>query len=113
VVDEQAKNTELTSTLQMRDQTIRKLEQEVDSLNFRNKQLEKRIGVLQNELGELTAKGNKSRNNKAVHTHHETSAAPSSSSSSLDYELIAKIEENMKLQKQVKLYNVTFIRYLN
>ena len=36
--------------LQMKDQTIRKSDQEIDSLAFRNTQLEKRVGFLQEEL---------------------------------------------------------------
>lgn len=98
VVDEQAKSAELGESLQVKDQSLRKLEQEVDSLNFRNKQLEKRIGVLQSELGQLSAsKGGRGKHSKdaAAGNHPDTSSTP------LDYELISKIEENMKLQKQV------------
>ncbi|OXA63479.1 protein phosphatase 1 regulatory subunit 21 [Folsomia candida] len=98
VVDEQAKSAELTESLQIKDQSLRKLEQEVDSLNFRNKQLEKRIGVLQNELDEIAAKSHKGKRSGKDTSAQET---PSSSSTTLDYELISKIEENMKLQKQL------------
>lgn len=72
----------------------------MDSLNFRNKQLEKRIGVLQNELDEIAAKSHKGKRSGKDTSAQET---PSSSSTTLDYELISKIEENMKLQKQVNL----------
>lgn len=43
-----------------KDLSIRKYEQEIDSLTFRNQQLSTRVGVLQEELSESTsAKGKK------------------------------------------------------
>ena len=42
-----------------RDQRIRKFEQEIDSLAFRNQQLTKRVNVLQEELDDADAKGGK------------------------------------------------------
>ncbi|CAL8090847.1 unnamed protein product [Orchesella dallaii] len=47
VLDEQEKNEVLKSTLTIQDQSVRKLEQELDSVKFRNRQLEKRIEILQ------------------------------------------------------------------
>ncbi|OTF72510.1 coiled-coil domain-containing protein, partial [Euroglyphus maynei] len=50
VIDEEGKNLEQQQTIKIRDQNIRRLEQEIESLQFRNEQLTKRIGVLQNDL---------------------------------------------------------------
>lgn len=40
----------MKETLRVKDQNLRKAEQEIDSLNFRNQQLTKRVTILQNEL---------------------------------------------------------------
>jgi protein phosphatase 1 regulatory subunit 21 len=50
VVEEQTRNSELRDVLKERDQSLRKVEQEMDSLTFRNQQLTKRVTVLQDEL---------------------------------------------------------------
>ncbi|XP_030298102.1 protein phosphatase 1 regulatory subunit 21 isoform X2 [Sparus aurata] len=50
VVDEQASTVSLKEQLKHRDQSLRKQEQEMDSLSFRNQQLAKRVELLQEEL---------------------------------------------------------------
>ncbi|KAM8737962.1 protein phosphatase 1 regulatory subunit 21 isoform 2-T2 [Acanthopagrus schlegelii] len=50
VVDEQASTISLKEQLKQRDQSLRKQEQEMDSLSFRNQQLAKRVELLQEEL---------------------------------------------------------------
>ncbi|XP_066255030.1 protein phosphatase 1 regulatory subunit 21 [Euwallacea similis] len=50
VLDEQARNSELKDVVKSHEQTIRKHDQEMESLIFRNEQLTKRISVLQQEL---------------------------------------------------------------
>jgi protein phosphatase 1 regulatory subunit 21 len=50
VVEEQTRNSELRDALKEREQSLRKVEQEMDSLTFRNQQLTKRVTVLQDEL---------------------------------------------------------------
>lgn len=52
VVTEQNKNEELDDLLKSNDQDCRRLRQEVESLEFRNRQLAKRVSVLQTELDE-------------------------------------------------------------
>lgn len=47
VIDEQARNTELRDQLKEKEVELRRAEQELDSLNFRNQQLTKRVTVLQ------------------------------------------------------------------
>lgn len=43
----------------MKDQSLRKLQQEMDSLTFRNQQLAKRVELLQDELDLSESKGKK------------------------------------------------------
>ncbi|XP_010776281.1 protein phosphatase 1 regulatory subunit 21 isoform X2 [Notothenia coriiceps] len=50
VVDEQANSASFKEQLKQRDQSLRKQEQEMDSLSFRNQQLAKRVELLQEEL---------------------------------------------------------------
>lgn len=50
VIDEQNQSAELKEILRTKDQNLRKAEQELDSLNFRNQQLTKRITILQDDL---------------------------------------------------------------
>lgn len=50
--------------LKQRDQSLRKQEQEMDSLSFRNQQLAKRVELLQEELAASEAKGKKGKVNK-------------------------------------------------
>ncbi|KAL0269108.1 UNVERIFIED_CONTAM: hypothetical protein PYX00_006943 [Menopon gallinae] len=50
VRDEQDHSKELEETLRIKDQNLRKAEQEIDSLNFRNQQLSKRVSFLLDEL---------------------------------------------------------------
>lgn len=47
--------------LKQRDQSLRKQEQEMDSLSFRNQQLAKRVELLQEELAVSEAKGKKGK----------------------------------------------------
>ncbi|TRY88914.1 hypothetical protein DNTS_027657 [Danionella cerebrum] len=49
VLDEQSSSASLKEELQQRDQSLRKLQQETESLNFRNQQLMKRVELLQEE----------------------------------------------------------------
>ncbi|XP_064622377.1 protein phosphatase 1 regulatory subunit 21-like [Lineus longissimus] len=97
VIDEQTKAEELKDGIKQKDQTIRKYEQEIDSLSFRNQQLSKRVVVLQEELDETEAKGkkNKYKNSDPPPTNYP------STSSVIGEELQSKIEENARLHKQV------------
>jgi len=47
--------------LKMKDQSLRKLQQEMDSLTFRNQQLAKRVELLQDELALSEARGKKNK----------------------------------------------------
>ncbi|XP_049526086.1 protein phosphatase 1 regulatory subunit 21-like isoform X2 [Dermacentor silvarum] len=93
VADEQAKNAELKDCLKDKDQGMRKLLQEVESLNFCNQQLTKRVSFLQEELEE-----DRSRKNKK---HHAAATASPMHQGIIDAELQSRIEENEKLHLQV------------
>lgn len=47
--------------VKMKDQSLRKLQQEMDSLTFRNQQLAKRVELLQDELALSEARGKKNK----------------------------------------------------
>ena len=61
-MEEKNKSSVLQETLRIKDQTLRRSEAELDSLNFRNKQLEHRVANLQDDL-QVDQKSN--RNNKS------------------------------------------------
>ena len=57
VLEEQTRNAELRDILKEKEQILRKAEQEMDSLTFRNQQLTKRVTVLQDELDHMQVWG--------------------------------------------------------
>lgn len=67
LLEEQQKSVITRETLRQRDTSLRRAEQEVDSLGFRNKQLEQRVVALQDDLQRQTKTPTKSssRSNKA------------------------------------------------
>uniref|UniRef100_A0A669F746 Protein phosphatase 1 regulatory subunit 21 n=1 Tax=Oreochromis niloticus TaxID=8128 RepID=A0A669F746_ORENI len=88
VVDEQANSASLKEQLKQRDQSLRKQEQEMDSLSFRNQQLAKRVELLQEELAASESKGD-SPSQHGLQTQ-----------SVFDEDLQKKIEENERLHIQ-------------
>ena len=50
VLEEQSKNVSISEEMKVKEQMIRKSEAEMDSLNFRNQQLTRRVEILQEEL---------------------------------------------------------------
>lgn len=89
VLDEQTKNSDLRDLLKEREQSLRKAEQEMDSLSFRNQQLTKRVTVLQDELDSMS-KSKKSKNKQP-----ETNSG--CSNEVMGEELHKSITENAKL----------------
>uniref|UniRef100_A0A4W3GQX7 Protein phosphatase 1 regulatory subunit 21 n=1 Tax=Callorhinchus milii TaxID=7868 RepID=A0A4W3GQX7_CALMI len=81
--------------LKMKDQSVRKLQQEMDSLTFRNQQLAKRVELLQEELVNSETKGKKNKSNDSP------SQLRQQRQSVFDEDLQNKIEENERLHKQV------------
>ncbi|XP_013411783.1 protein phosphatase 1 regulatory subunit 21 [Lingula anatina] len=96
VLDEQTKENHFKEAIKEKEQSIRKFEQEIDSLVFRNQQLTKRVEILQSELVDAEAKDKKSKNK-----HNDVSLSTSPRSSAIGEELKQKIEENERLHKQV------------
>ncbi|XP_048375212.1 protein phosphatase 1 regulatory subunit 21 isoform X1 [Sphaerodactylus townsendi] len=95
VVDEQANSASLKEQLKMKDQSLRKLQQEMDSLAFRNQQLAKRVELLQDELVLSESKGKK--NKKSAETSFQLSQEQKNV---FDEDLQKKIEENERLHIQ-------------
>uniref|UniRef100_A0A8D0HND2 Protein phosphatase 1 regulatory subunit 21 n=1 Tax=Sphenodon punctatus TaxID=8508 RepID=A0A8D0HND2_SPHPU len=95
VVDEQANSASLKEQLKMKDQSLRKLQQEMDSLTFRNQQLAKRVELLQDELvlSEAKGKNKKKSGDSSSHLSQEQKNV-------FDEDLQKKIEENERLHIQ-------------
>ncbi|KAM6916458.1 protein phosphatase 1 regulatory subunit 21 isoform 1-T2 [Xenentodon cancila] len=95
VVDEQANSASQKEQLKQRDQSLRKQEQEMDSLSFRNQQLAKRVELLQEELAASEAKGRKGKSKGDSPSQHGLQTQ-----SVFDEDLQKKIEENERLHIQ-------------
>ncbi|KAF5918043.1 hypothetical protein HPG69_019849 [Diceros bicornis minor] len=107
VVDEQANSAALKEQMKMKDQSLRKLQQEMDSLTFRNLQLAKRVELLQDELALSEPRGKKNKDESDVditYSFHQKSGESSQLSqeqkSVFDEDLQKKIEENERLHIQ-------------
>uniref|UniRef100_A0A4W5M1T4 Protein phosphatase 1 regulatory subunit 21 n=1 Tax=Hucho hucho TaxID=62062 RepID=A0A4W5M1T4_9TELE len=96
VVDEQASSTSLKEQVKQREQSLRKVEQEMDSLTFRNQQLAKRVELLQEELSASEAKGKKSKNKG----DSPSQQGLQQTQSVFDEDLHKKIQENERLHIQ-------------
>uniref|UniRef100_A0A8C4KQH9 Protein phosphatase 1 regulatory subunit 21 n=1 Tax=Dromaius novaehollandiae TaxID=8790 RepID=A0A8C4KQH9_DRONO len=92
VVDEQANSASLKEQLKMKDQSLRKLQQEMDSLTFRNQQLAKRVELLQDELALSEARGKKNKKSGESSSH-----LSQEQKSVFNEDLQKKIEENERL----------------
>ncbi|XP_058813102.1 protein phosphatase 1 regulatory subunit 21 [Topomyia yanbarensis] len=95
VLEEQNKNAVLRESLRLKEANMRKSEQEVDSLGFRNKQLERRVAALQEnieqELKKGAPKGQKSK------TSNETNSTTVTDAKVITEELQKKILDNAHL----------------
>lgn len=95
VLEEQTKSSSLRETLRVKEATLRKTEQEVDSLGFRNKQLERTVAKLQEDLELETKKAStKGVKSKAAATGADPSGVDAQL---LTEELQKKILENAQL----------------
>jgi len=118
VLEEQSKNVTVSEEMKHKEQMIRKSEAEMDSLNFRNQQLTRRVEILQEDLDRKASdassgsrkKASISDNNAAHsggthnkvvsgHFHRDTERVSASESlnSVMGEELQLKIAENAKL----------------
>lgn len=100
VLEEQNKNAALREVVRVKETNLRRSEQEVDSLGFRNKQLEHRVASLQDDLSKDTAKKSgknaKSKDNKSA-SPAVNSQMPIEQSSILSEEFQKKIFECAQL----------------
>lgn len=93
MLEEQNKNSCLRETLRIKEASLRRSEQEVDSLGFRNKQLEYRVASLQDDLERETKNINK--NTKLIKRSHTNEKLPNDIL--VAEELQKKISENAQL----------------
>nr|XP_029730215.1 protein phosphatase 1 regulatory subunit 21-like [Aedes albopictus] len=104
VLDEQSKSAALRESLKEREANLRKSVQEVDSLGFRNKQLERTVASLQLDLEELrkaNTKGHKSKNSSSI---NDSIAGPMTPADTqvIREDLAKKIVENSQLMMQME-----------
>ncbi|KAJ6218376.1 hypothetical protein RDWZM_009533 [Blomia tropicalis] len=98
---------ELQESLKQRDQTVRRLEQESESLNFRNKQLTKRISVLQTDLdsdnsGNINSSKQRSSSNLSnVSSPNQNTQIDIGLFDEINHELKNKVEENERLREVI------------
>lgn len=97
MIDEQARSADIREQLKEKEVELRRAEQELDSLSFRNQQLTKRITVLQEELDKTQIKSKKGKN-KSSENNSQISTAPNHI---LDEEFQKKIVENAQLLSQI------------
>lgn len=99
MLEEQNKNAALREVVREKETNLRRSEQEVDSLGFRNKQLEHRVASLQDDLSKDAAKksgkNSKSKDNKSAPAVN--SQMPIEQSSILSEEFQKKIFECAQL----------------
>ena len=97
VIEEQSRNADIREQLKKKEVELRRAEQELDSLSFRNQQLTKRITVLQEELDKNQSKPKKNRSKSS-----ENKTQPAHSPNHiLDEEFQKKIIENAQLLSQI------------
>lgn len=100
MLDEQAKVVNLKETIKGYEQQMRKHDQEMESLTFRNDQLTKRIYVLQDEL-RINQHGKKNKTKTPDNNIQ-------SNFNILDEELQKKIMENAQLSSTVRFLGFLF-----
>lgn len=98
VIEEQTRNADIREQLKEKEVELRRAEQELDSLSFRNQQLTKRITVLQEELDKIQTKPKQKRNKSS--TENKTQQ-PHSQNHILDEEFQKKIIENAQLLSHI------------
>lgn len=97
VIDEQTRNADIREQLKEKEVELRRADQELDSLSFRNQQLTKRITVLQEELDKAQNKSKKGKNKVS----DSKSQIPTPPNHILDEEFQKKIVENAQLLSQI------------
>lgn len=102
VLDEQGKISELSEALRQRDQILRKSEAEMESVNFRNQQLSKRVEILQMEMEKNRIRETSGKKGSRDHLHNQELVIASENLNSVfGEELQLKIEENERLHQRL------------
>ncbi|XP_065168701.1 protein phosphatase 1 regulatory subunit 21 [Atheta coriaria] len=96
VLDEQSKILNYKDVVKEQEQKIRKHDQEMESLTFRNEQLRKRVLILQQELQNVNTPSKKGKTKNSV-----TDSPNHSNYSIIDEELQKRILENAQLASQL------------
>lgn len=99
VLDEQNKSAKLSEIVRVNETNLRRAEQEVDSLGFRNKQLEHRVASLQDDLNKDSGKksGKNAKSKEKSTNSNSTAPLPPEPSSVLSEEFQKKIFECAQL----------------
>lgn len=106
VLEEQNKNGALREAVRVKETNLRRVEQEVDSLGFRNKQLEHRVASLQDDLCKDAAKkGGKNAKSKDKMANVNSQQMPTEPSSVLSEEFQKKIFECAQLTSSLSDQN--------
>jgi len=106
VLDEQSTTQSFRDVVKEREQTIRRYEQEIESLTFRNKQLTSRVEVLQVELENVGIKTKKSKGlnlfkSSNANANRFAPPEPVDGTDVLGEELQNKIQENAMLHTRL------------
>lgn len=111
---------ELSEQSGQKDKSLRKYEQELESLNFRNQQLTGRVDTLQKELdslknssttttGSIVSSLKTSRTMSSLSNNHLVNNSPSDTSTNvLEEELMSKITENATLHKRIHEIEINY-----
>ncbi|OQV23866.1 hypothetical protein BV898_02215 [Hypsibius exemplaris] len=100
VVEEKKSGTELKDKMRQKDQVIRRLEQETESLRFCNGQIQSRLVVLQSDLKERDAKPQKNSRKKEA-APPPSSVEPSSYAQELNADFVQLVEINAHLSSKL------------
>lgn len=102
VLEEQSKSSVLREALRTKETALRRAEQEVDSIGFRNKQLEHRVASLQDDFNkENSKKAPKTSNKTKSKTNTNTDRDSTEQSLVFNEELQKKILESAELASMV------------
>lgn len=99
VLEEKNKVSVLQESLRVKDQHLRRSETELDSVNFRNKQLEYRVQVIQDDL----QKANRGGSNKSSKLRDNQVTGNGQMDPIIVEELQKRIMENAQLASNVML----------
>ncbi|XP_063695791.1 protein phosphatase 1 regulatory subunit 21 [Culicoides brevitarsis] len=111
VVEEQNKNAVVREQVRLKDLSVRRLEQEIDSLNFRNKQLELRCASLQEDLQTQAKK--KSGGKSGTSNKNSVVSLPADDDPIIQSELQRRIIENAQLTSSLTDKNIEIQMYID